>query len=191
MVLRTTKLDQILDFDKGNLTLTVQSGAILENVRAQIEKENRYLWMSGKGTVGGVIASKSSVVPPIRDLILGMRILLPNGEIIKLGAKTMKNVAGYDAAKLLIGSWGTLAIILDVTFRLYPYPAPSLKAVDARPFVFKDIHKKVKKAFDPDGILSTRMTLLTAEEAAAPPDMGPEIGKRPPDIGNMADRFWL
>jgi FAD/FMN-containing dehydrogenase len=190
-ILQTTNLNQILDFDRGNLTLTVQAGVTVEKIRAEIEKDNQYLWITGKGTIGGIVATRSSVVPPIRDLILGMRLLLPTGDVVQLGAKTMKNVAGYDVPKLLIGSWGTLAIILDVTFRLYPYAAAQTKTIDPRPFAFKDIHKKIKRAFDPDNILSQRLTVLTTEEAAAPPDMTGHPMKGRDDMQNLADKFWL
>jgi len=107
VVLNTVKLDKILDFDLGNLTVTVQGGALLTAVREEVEKAKQYLWVAGEGTVGGTIATRSSSAPPLRDQILGMRLLLSNGEVVQFGAKTMKNVAGYDAAKLLIGSWGT------------------------------------------------------------------------------------
>jgi FAD/FMN-containing dehydrogenase len=191
MILQPIKLNQIIDFDKGNLTLTVQAGATIDQINEVIVKEKQHLWIQSPGTIGGIIATRSSVVPPLRDLILGMRLLLPTGEVVKLGAKTMKNVAGYDVPKLLLGSWGTLAMILDVTFRLYPYPAAQLKSVEPRPFSFKDIHRKIKKAFDPDGILSQRMTVLTPEEAAAPPDKtsGPVKGRD--NLQNLADKFWL
>lgn len=191
MIVQTTNLNQILDFDKGNLTLSVQSGVTIDQIQSVIEKENQFLWVQGKGTIGGIVATRSSVVPPIRDLLLGMRLLLPNGDIVQLGAKTMKNVAGYDVPKLLIGSWGTLAIILDVTFRLFPYAAPQIKSTDPRPFAFKDIHKKIKRAFDPDNVFSQRMTVLTKEEAAAPPDMTTNPLKGRDDLQNLADKFWL
>ncbi|MCB4757668.1 MAG: FAD-binding oxidoreductase, partial [Elusimicrobia bacterium] len=141
-ILNDIKLDQILDFDKGNLTLTVQAGALLESVREEVESANQFLWVAGLGTIGGVIATKASVQPMLRDLILGMRILLPTGEVVKLGAKTMKNVAGYEVPKLLIGSWGLLGLILDVTFRLFPYPAKELAAQKTKPFVMTDISGK-------------------------------------------------
>lgn len=187
-VLDTTALDKILDFDLGNLTITVQAGVKMSVLRAAVEKEKQYLWVAGEGTVGGVIATRASVFPALRDQILGMRIMLASGEVVKLGAKTMKNVAGYDAAKLLIGSWGTLGMILDVTFRLFPYPAPQLKSVEPKPFVMKDIHKRIKKAFDPDGLLAVRFTSSTAKDLESRPaeiPTAPEI-----DWKKYEDKFW-
>ncbi len=195
MVVSTLKLDRVLDFDRSNLTLTVQAGANLEAVRAEVDKEKRYLWMKSPGTVGGVVAARSSVVPAIRDLLLEMRVLLPTGEVVKLGAKTMKNVAGYDAGKLLIGSWGTLGIILDVTFRLFPYPAAQVKEDEhPRPFVFRDIHKKIKKAFDPAGLLSPRMTVLTEKELEANPQGPKRTDQSSVDerkFKSLEEKFWM
>ena len=181
-------LNTILDFDKGNLTVTVQAGALLGAVRAEVEQAKQYLWVAGEGTVGGVIATVASAVPPLRDQILGMRVLLPTGEIVKFGAKTMKNVAGYDAAKLLIGSWGTLGIILDVTFRLFPTPANKIAVQPVRPFVMKEIHKKIKNAFDPFNLLAPRFSSLTSRELDTP---APEPSQVPNvDFSKYEDKFW-
>jgi glycolate oxidase subunit GlcD len=194
ILVSTGGLSKVLEFDRSNFTLTVQSGVPVDAVRSAAEKEKRYLWLSGPGSFGGVIATKSSVAPAVRDLILGMRVLLPTGDIVSLGAKTMKNVAGYDAAKLLLGSWGTLGIILDVTFRLFPAPAPELRAMAPRPFVFKDLHRKIKKAFDPLDLLSMRTSELTEANIQAHPRGEP--AKAPENTAEKTfqtygDKFWL
>jgi glycolate oxidase subunit GlcD len=186
-VMGTSCLNRLLDFDPGNLTVTVQGGVLLTEVRTFVEKSKLYLWVAGEGTVGGTVATRASVAPPLRDQILGMRVLLSNGDIVKFGASTMKNVAGYDAARLLIGSWGTLGIILDVTFRLFPFAAPAPRTGPVKPFVFRDVHKKVKSAFDPLGILSPRMLMVTGN--AEPTDSDKlttaESGYKP-----FEERFW-
>jgi len=190
LVIRTSLLNKVLDFDPANLTITVQSGAPLEAVRKSVEAEGRYLWVFGGGTVGGAVATRASVAPPLRDLILGMRILLPTGEIAVMGAKTMKNVAGYDVPKLLLGSFGTLAVILDVTFRLYPYASKESAVAKVRPFILKDMHRRIKKAFDPESILSPRTCGLTETDL---PNIETEIADpfRGGGVGNHGDRFWL
>lgn len=189
-VVEMTKLNHVSDFDKGNLTVTVQAGMPLEDLRALVEKDKQYLWVAGEGTVGGTIATRSSYSPPLRDQILGMRVLLSTGELVAFGAKTMKNVAGYDAAKLLIGSWGTLGVILDVTFRLFPYPAAKLTAQPPKPFAFKDLHKRVKKAFDPEGLVAPRFCEFLPQnmekvgKGEATPKL-PEV-----DWKKYEDKFW-
>jgi glycolate oxidase subunit GlcD len=191
IVVTVTKLNQVLDFDKGNLTLTVQAGAKVDEIRALVEQDKQYLWVAGGGTIGGLIASRGSAVPALRDQILGMRVLLSNGEIVKFGAKTMKNVAGYDAAKLLIGSWGTLGVILDVTFRLFPYPAKELKVVPTQPFVFRDLHKRIKAAFDLPNILSLRTAMLSQTDLTTRHNATREITPQAQQIKQkMGDDFW-
>ncbi len=192
-VVSTKKINRILEIDPGNLTVTVEAGASLAAVRTAVEKEKRYLWVHGGGTVGGVVATRASAVPPVRDMILAMRVLLPTGEMVEFGAKTMKNVAGYDAARLLVGSWGTLGLIVDVTFRLFSMPAPELRGADTKPFLFRDIHRKIKKAFDPDSVLSQRMTMLTAADITSHPK-GEQMGgvEGSGDVPkNIRDKFWL
>lgn len=183
------QLNKITDFDKGNLTITVQAGALVADVRREVESAGQYLWMAGEGTIGGVIATKSSARPHLRDIILGMRVLLPNGDVVQFGAKTMKNVAGYDAAKLLIGSWGTLGIILDVTLRLFPYPAAEFRTVKPSPFVMREIHKRIKNAFDPANMLAVRTAMLTAEDVNK---VVPDKPKPPTenDFSQFGDKFW-
>lgn len=194
LLIHTTKLNEIIEFDKGNLTVTAQCGVPIETLRQEVEKANQFLWVAGEGSVGGVIASRSSVVPPLREIILGMRVLLPTGDVVKLGAKTMKNVAGYDVARLMIGSWGTLGIILDVTFRLFPYAAPKLESQTTRPFVFNEIHKTIKNAFDPLGIMGHRTSILTKNdiENFSQKNQEDKQTKEAQDIASkLGDRFWF
>ena len=78
-------------------------------------------------TIGGVVAGNSSGPRQLlyglpRDLVLGVRFVAPNGDIIGTGGKTVKNVSGYDISKLMIGSWGTLGILSEMTLRLLPLP---------------------------------------------------------------------
>ncbi len=191
MVINMALLNKVVDFDPGNLTVTAQGGASIDVVRKHVEGAGLYLWVAGEGTVGGVIATRSSVLPPLRDIILGMRVLLPTGEIVVFGGKTMKNVAGYDATKLLIGSWGTLGVILDVTFRLFPTNAPELKFEKPKPFIFRDIHKAIKKAFDPGEIMSQRMMLLTEDDIRKIASTTKEDMKREFDSKDYHDRHWI
>ncbi|MCG3204478.1 MAG: hypothetical protein KCHDKBKB_01193 [Elusimicrobia bacterium] len=188
-------LSAIVDFDQSNFTLTVQAGAVLTAVKEIIEKENRFLWMSGHGTVGGILATRSSLFPALRDQILGMRVLLPTGELVKFGAKTMKNVAGYDVAKLLLGSWGTLGIIVDVTLRLFPMPAPSQKFEEnPQPFIFREIHRTIKKAFDPNSLFGMRMSQVTEKElalASKPRDQHKKNTSDEADLKSLEDKFWM
>ncbi|RJR27278.1 MAG: FAD-binding oxidoreductase [Desulfobacteraceae bacterium] len=82
---------------------------------------------SDRATIGGIIATNSSGPRRLlyglpRDLLLGVRFVTPEGEIVGAGGKTVKNVSGYDVSKLMIGSYGTLGILCEMTLRLLPLP---------------------------------------------------------------------
>ena len=83
--------------------------------------------MARRATVGGAIATNDSGslrlrYGSLRDLVIGMTIVLADGTIAKTGGKVVKNVAGYDLHKLMIGAFGTLGVITEVTFRLHAIP---------------------------------------------------------------------
>ena len=197
ILINTVNLSKILEFDRNNFALSVQSAYVPVNiVRASLGKEKRYLWVAGPGSVGGVIAAKSSVMPPVRDQILAMRVLLPTGDVVTLGAKTMKSVAGYDVSKLLLGSWGALGIILEVTFRLFPYPAPALRSAPACRIrsCLRTCTKKSRDAFDPMDLLSMRTSMLTETDIQAYPHGGhtkPAEGGAERSLQTFGDKFWL
>ena len=133
VVLLTTRLNHITDCDIDNLTLTAESGITLSQVQRHLAKEGKGYFLPldppfmGKATLGGVVATNSSgpkrlLYGTARDLIIGMKAVFPNGDFVVSGGKTVKNVSGYDMCKLLIGSFGTLGIICEITFKLLPLP---------------------------------------------------------------------
>jgi len=153
VVIPTRDLSQIVRHDKANFTVKVEAGMTLDNFRHYLEGFRQYVHLDGKGSLGGIIATRHCQKPPIRDQILGMTVMLANGELVSFGAPVMKNVAGYDAAKILIGSWGTFGIIIDVTVKLYPFPLehPELRT-PLKPFEPHELHRKLKRAFDPQNV---------------------------------------
>ncbi|MDP9040203.1 MAG: FAD-binding oxidoreductase, partial [Acidobacteriota bacterium] len=93
------------------------------------------LW-AGRATVGGVLAANDSGAWRVRyggarDLVIGMTLVLADGTVAKTGGKVVKNVAGYDLHKLMLGAFGTLGVITEVTFRLHPLPR-ELRSVTLR-----------------------------------------------------------
>jgi glycolate oxidase FAD binding subunit len=97
---------------------------------------------SDRATIGGIIAANSSGPRRLlyglpRDLVLGVRFVTPKGDIVGAGGKTVKNVSGYDVSKLMIGSYGTLGILCEMTLRLLPLP----EAMETLIFGFSDAAK--------------------------------------------------
>ncbi len=152
--LRTTSLNHIIDLDKKNFTITVESGISPYELHMALRREGCFIRLPDcGGTLGGLLASKAQ--PSLRDDLLGMRLLLADGSVVELGGKVVKNVAGYDAPRLVLGSWGTLGVILDVTFKIYGRPQEKLSADPApKPFTPGPWHRAIKRAFDPKNLLN-------------------------------------
>ena len=132
VALSLARLNGIVDYDVDNLTVTVQAGLSLSRLQAAVDAKRQFLPLDppfpDEATVGGIVAANSSGPSrvrygSVRDLVLGMRVALAGGEVIHVGGKTVKNVAGYDLSKMFIGSYGTLGVVTEVTFRLLPLPA--------------------------------------------------------------------
>ncbi|MGQ9630741.1 MAG: FAD-binding oxidoreductase [bacterium] len=132
LIVSTNRLNRILDHDADNLTATVEAGVTLEHLQRHLAERGQFVPIDPPAphisTIGGIVASNSSGPGRLangsaRDIVLGMKVLLPDGNVVKMGGKTVKNVAGYDMSKLFIGSMGTLGIIAEVTLRLLPLPA--------------------------------------------------------------------
>jgi glycolate oxidase FAD binding subunit len=138
--IRTTKLDEIVEHNAGDLTAVLQAGVPLARAQRQFASAGQmlaldpFLGPGDRATIGGIIASGDS--GPLRhryggarDLILGMTVALSDGTIARSGGKVIKNVAGYDIGKLFAGSFGTLGLILSVNVRLQPLPAATATAL--------------------------------------------------------------
>ena len=125
-------LDHILEHDPGDLTCTVEAGVRLSEVRATLAAAGQRLSLDPPGdpTIGALLAR--NVSGPLRhrfgaprDLVLGATLVLADGTIASAGGKVVKNVAGYDLARLVCGSEGRLAFIARASFRLHPLPKAS------------------------------------------------------------------
>lgn len=149
VLLLAARLDRVIDHDASNLTVTVEAGVglpalqgVLAGVRQHVPLDPP---LAGGATVGGSVAVAPSgyrrlQYGGVRDLVIGMKAVTGDGTAIRWGGKTVKNVAGYDLARLLVGSLGTLGVITEVTFKVFPLAetsatlllsAPALAAVQA------------------------------------------------------------
>ncbi len=153
--LELSHLHRLLELDRENFTVKAQAGMPVRDLKIALKAEGFQLAMPElDGSLGGVIASKAW--PGIRHLLLGMDLALADGTVVRLGGKNVKNVAGYDAIKLMCGSLGAYAVILAVTLKtaLKPGrlpPAPVLTQADFAP---DEYHLRLKKAFDPGNLLN-------------------------------------
>jgi glycolate dehydrogenase FAD-binding subunit len=140
VVVSTAELDRILEHNEGDLTAILEAGVPLARAQEEFASAGQMLALDpplGEGdaaTIGGVVATGDS--GPLRhrygaprDLVLGMTVALSDGTVAKSGSKVIKNVAGYDLAKLFAGSFGTLGLILQVVVRLHPRPSETVTAV--------------------------------------------------------------
>ncbi len=130
ILLDTTKMNKIIEFDKINMTLRVEPGVLLMEIAECVEKDN-YFYAPDPGeksaTIGGNIATNAGGMRAVkygvtRDWIRGLEIVTPDGELITTGGKIVKDSSGYSLKDLIIGSEGTLGIIVEATLKLIPLP---------------------------------------------------------------------
>lgn len=131
VVIGLHKLNRLIEHDDANLTATVEAGTKVGPLQENLGQRRQFLPLDPphplRATTGGVVAANTNgprrmLYGGVRDLVVGMKMVLGTGEQIKAGGKVVKNVAGYDLCKLFIGSLGTLGIITEVTFRVAPLP---------------------------------------------------------------------
>ncbi|MCL6611779.1 MAG: FAD-binding protein, partial [Peptococcaceae bacterium] len=131
IVLSTLKMNRILEIDADNLTATVQPGVIIQSLNDAVASHG-LIYPPDPGTVatatmGGSVAECSGGLRGLKygvtkHYVTGLQVVLADGQVIRAGGKTVKNVTGYDLVKLFTGSEGTLGVITEITVRLVPAP---------------------------------------------------------------------
>ncbi len=189
ILLETTQMNKILELDRDNLTVTVQPGVLLMELAAFAE-ENDFLYPPDPGeksaTIGGNISTNAGGMRAVkygvtRDYVRALTVVMPNGEILNLGAKVAKNSSGYSLKDLVVGSEGTLCIITEAVLKLVPLPKISVSllvpfkdmksAIEAVPQIFRS--KVTPTAIE----YMSRDTILFSEDY---------LGKKFPDTKNDA-----
>jgi glycolate oxidase FAD binding subunit len=128
--LSLAKLTRVVDYDAANLTLIAEAGLPLCEVYKLTTPCQQFLPLGYAGTrasLGGLLVTNTSGVKrwrygSVRDLVLGVRVALPDGALARFGGRVVKNVAGYDMNKLFIGSLGAFGVVLETTYRLVALP---------------------------------------------------------------------
>jgi glycolate oxidase FAD binding subunit len=131
LVVGLRRLGRVLEHEPADLTATVEAGITLATLQEALGTRGQWLPLDppapGESTLGGILAANTAGPRRLgygtaRDLVIGIRVVAADGQLVRAGGKVVKNVAGYDLAKLYIGSLGTLGIIVDATFKLRPRP---------------------------------------------------------------------
>lgn len=131
MVVDISALNRIVQHNAADLTLVVEAGITLAALRRALAKEGQFLALDAplpqRATIGGILAS--GVSGPLkwhygsaRDLVIGMQVAQADGRLTRSGGQVVKNVSGYDMARLHVGGLGTLGVITEVSFKLTPMP---------------------------------------------------------------------
>jgi glycolate oxidase FAD binding subunit len=128
-----TRMNRVIEHASGDLVVRVEAGVTLGDLGEVLAKAGQRLMLDGPApaTAGGVIATAAAGPLRLRygtprDLLIGITVVRPDGRVAHSGGKVVKNVAGYDIGKLFAGSYGTLGLITEATFRLHPIAPASL-----------------------------------------------------------------
>jgi glycolate oxidase len=192
IMLETTEMNNILEIDEENLTLTLEPGVLLMEIGKYVEEFDLFYPPDPgekSATIGGNISTNAGGMRAVkygvtRDYVRGLEVVLPNGDVLELGGKVVKNSSGYSLKDLIVGSEGTLGIITKAVLRLLPLPKKSISLL----IPFKDIDtaiemvpKIIKSKAVPTAIeFMQREVILSAEEF---------LGKKFPD--NSSDAYLL
>lgn len=130
ILLSTKRMAGIKEHSVGDLTITVQAGTPFSEVQEFLRQHGQFIPVtppSQGSTIGGLVAAAIGGPERVlygswRDQVIGLRVIYPSGQLIRTGGKVVKNVAGYDMGKLFVGSYGSLALITEITLKVRPYP---------------------------------------------------------------------
>ncbi|BAY60379.1 glycolate oxidase subunit GlcE [Calothrix brevissima NIES-22] len=138
VVVSTERINRLIEHAVGDLTVTVEAGMKFSHLQEILAKSRQFLALDptapDSATIGGIVATANTGslrqrYGSVRDQLLGISFVRADGEIAKAGGRVVKNVAGYDLMKLFTGSYGSLGIITQVTFRVYPQQEASATVV--------------------------------------------------------------
>jgi glycolate oxidase FAD binding subunit len=147
----------VIDYYPEELVITVKAGTVIEDINQVLEENKQALpfYISDpKKTIGSLYATAGS---DLSDSVLGIQIINGKGDLLNFGGQVMKNVAGYDVSRLLVGSMGSLAVITQISFKVFPEKMAHERRIkiekknDHSP-LRKQIEKKLKDVFDPYGV---------------------------------------
>ena len=147
----------VVEYFPEELVITVKAGTLIRDISQTLRKKNQALPFfieDDEKTIGSLYATAGS---DLSDSVLGIQIINGKGDLLNFGGQVMKNVAGYDVSRLLVGSMGRLAVITQISFKVFPEKMAQERIVkiekkNDHSTLRKQIEKKLKDVFDPYGV---------------------------------------
>jgi glycolate oxidase len=171
IILKSDKLNKIKKVVAEDLYVILEPGFFLKDLNEELQPFNLFYPLADKSckeTVGGSVASNLKANTKDRslqtkDYVLALEVVDPQGEILRVGARTFKSVTGYDLPRLFVGSWGTLGVITEISLRLVPLGkrkdyediilrVPKRSGSEDRNDYRTVLSSRIKKSLDPNGI---------------------------------------
>jgi glycolate oxidase len=180
LILKSERLNQIKKVVAEDLYVILEPGFLLKDLNEKLISFNLFYPLADKtckGTIGGAVAFnlKGSIKErniQTKDYVLALEVIDPQGEILKVGARTFKSVTGYDLPRLFVGSWGTLGMITEISLRLAPigkrkeyenlkFELPK-RSNSQNPDDYRTaLSSRIKKSLDPNGIFPELQSIVT------------------------------
>lgn len=156
-LLNMSSYSGVVEYFPEELVITLKAGTSIKEAREVLEKNSQafsFYVNDSEKTIGSIYATSGS---DLSDSVLGVQIINGKGDLLNFGGQVMKNVAGYDVSRLLVGSLGKLAVITQISFKVLPEQVVNrldLKEVKSRTEspIKSEIEKKLKSVFDPYGV---------------------------------------
>jgi glycolate oxidase FAD binding subunit len=146
----------VVEYYPEEFVMTVKAGTTIAQIKKQLKENNQSLSFYTDNDNTSIGAAYANGGQDLSDAVLGVQIIDGNGELLNFGGQVMKNVAGYDVSRLLIGSKGKLAIVTQISFKVLPSTyvgelnKPSI--VNSHSTLRIEIEQRLKQVFDPKGI---------------------------------------
>ena len=174
VALSLKEMNRVWYYEPADLVISVEPGIKLGDFQRLVGRHGLALPLDPPGgaraSIGGILAANAT--GPLRtayggprDMVLGMKIATTEGKIVKTGGRVVKNVTGYDISKLMIGSYGTLGVIVEASFKLYPQPAG--RATFVIPLAGLDAARELRRKVQQSHLQPLRMLLMDGATAGA------------------------
>lgn len=180
LLLKSDRLNKIKKVVAEDLYVILEPGFLLKYLNEQLQPVNLFYPLAdktSKGTVGGMVAcnlkgNSRERNLQTRDYVLALEVIDPQGEILKVGARTFKSVTGYDLPRLFVGSWGTLGMITEISLRLVPvgkrkehenlsFESPKRSGPKDQNDYRSVLSSRIKKSLDPNGVFPELQSIVT------------------------------